>query len=308
MRHTLLLACALAWGAPALAADTPPPPNRFAATIAPAERFEAGALLVERHGKQGRPLVLIPGLASGSWAWQSLVREFSGDHVLYVVTLPGFDGRAPVEGNMFEAARRSLAALVTSRKLDKPVLVGHSLGGTLAFALAQDLPEAVGGVVAIDGLPVFPGTENLAAAERAQVAEQIRAGIAAATPDAFARQQQQYMRGTGVIDMGKADDLAKLATRSDQAAVGQYTAEVLALDLRPGLPKISAPVLLVSPYFEPDASQRGITAAMKTDYYRSLLTGTPRAEVVSLSPARHFVMFDQPRALADTIRRYLAKL
>jgi pimeloyl-ACP methyl ester carboxylesterase len=308
MRHTLLLACALAWSAPALAADPPAPPNRFAASIVPAERFEAGALLVERHGKEGRPLVLIPGLASGSWVWQGLVREFSGDHVLYVVTLPGFDGRAPVEGNMLEAARRSLAALIAERKLDKPVLVGHSLGGTLAFALAQDLPAAVGGVVAIDGLPVFPGTEDMAPAERAQAAEEVRAAIAAAPPDAYARQQQQYMRGTGVVDMGKADDLAKLAARSDQAAVGQYTAEALALDLRPGLPKISAPVLLVSPYFAPDASQHGLTAPMKDDYYRSLLAGTPRAEVVSLSPARHFVMFDQPRALADTIRRYLAKL
>jgi pimeloyl-ACP methyl ester carboxylesterase len=125
---------------------------------------------------------------------------------------------------------------------------------------------------------------------------------------AFEAQQQQYMRGTGVLDMGKADDLAKLSSRSDPAAVAQYLADLVALDLRPGLGKIKAPVLLVSPYYEPDFGQFGTTAQAKADYYQALMAGTPKLEVVTLAPARHFVMFDQPRQLADTIRRFIKSL
>jgi len=307
MKASVLFALVLAAGAPAFGAAPPEPPNRYAATIVPAERFEAGALLVERHGQHGRPLVLIPGLASGAWAWQDMVRELSGEHVVYVVTLPGFDGR-PAVANGLEASRQGLLELIASRKLERPVLVGHSLGGTLALELAEQEPGMVGGVVSIEGLPVFPGTEDMPAAQRLPMAQSMKAGMAMQGADAFARQQQQYMRTQGVLDMSKADELARLSARSDPAAVAQYMADALALDLRPGLPRITAPVLVLAPYFEADASQVNLTEAAKAAYYKSLLAGTPTAEVVAVAPARHFAMFDQPRKVADVIRRFLNSL
>jgi pimeloyl-ACP methyl ester carboxylesterase len=307
MKAPLLFALALAACAPSFAADPPAQPNRFAATIVPAERFESGAVLVERHGQHGRPVILIPGLASGAWAWQDMVRELSGEHVLYVVTLPGFDGR-PAVPNGLEAARKGLLELIASRKLEKPVLVGHSLGGTLALAIAEQNPGLVGGVVSIEGLPVFPGTEDTPAQQRLPMAEGMRAGAAKVSAEAFAKQQQQYMRTQGVLDMPKADELARLSARSDPAAVAQYMADVLALDLRSGLPRIGAPVLVLAPYFDPDASQDDLTEPAKVAYYTSLMAGTPKVEVVAVSPARHFAMFDQPRKVADIIRRYLNSL
>jgi pimeloyl-ACP methyl ester carboxylesterase len=308
MKASLLLALAIAAGAPAFAADVPAQPNRYAATIAPAERFEVSGMLVERHGERGRPLVLVPGLASGAWAWQDMVREFSREHVVYVVTLPGFDGRPAVAGNALDAARKSLLELIGTRRLEKPVLVGHSLGGILALAVAEEQPTLVGGVVSIDGLPVFPGTEELPQAQRLQAAQGAKARMASVSPAAFGEQQQRYMRGIGVLDMEKADELAKLSARSDPGAVAQYVADTLALDLRPGLNKIAAPVLLLAPWFEADAAQRQVSQQDTMDYYKTLMAGTPKLEVVSISPSRHFAMFDQPAQVADAIRAYLKSL
>jgi pimeloyl-ACP methyl ester carboxylesterase len=308
MNAKLLLALALAASTPAFAADAPAPANPYAATIAPAERFEVDAMLVERHGQHGRPLVLIPGLASGSWAWQDIVREFSRDHVIYVVTLPGFDGRPPVPGNGLDAARKALLQLIATRGLDKPVLVGQSLGGTLALALAEERPDLVGGVVTIDGLPVFPGTEELPPGARDQVAQGARARVASVGGPAFAAQQQRYMRGVGVLDMNKADELARLTARSDPAAVGAYMADALALDLRPGLTKISTPVLVLAPWFEADAAQEQVSQQDKVEYYRSLMAGTAKLTVTAISPARHFAMIDQPGQVADALRSFLNSL
>lgn len=309
MKAALLFALILGACAPSFAADVPPPPaNRYAATIVPAERFEVGGMLVERHGQRGAPMILIPGLGSGAWAWQDMVRRFSTAHVVYVVTLAGFDGRAPVAGNPIDNARQSLRQLIVSRKLDRPVLIGHSLGGALSIAFAEHDSGLIRGVVAIDGLPVMPGSEHMPPAQRAAIATSVKAQMAGGTREQFEMGQRQYMRAIGVVDMDRADELAKLSARSDQAAMGEAAAALFAIDMRAGLADIKVPVLLIAPYFEPDASQRGLTRDMATGYYTSLMAGTPKLQVVTIAPSRHFVMFDQPEMLADAVRAWLQSL
>lgn len=309
MNNAILFSLLLAAAAPGRAAAVAPPAaNRYAAAIAPAERFASGVLAVERHGAGGRGLILIPGLVSGAWAWQSVIADLATDYTVYVVTLPGFDGRPFAPGDGLAAARAGLRELVISRKLDRPVLIGHSLGGTLALAVAEDLPQTIGGVVAIDGLPVFPGTEAMAPAQRAAMAANAGAGMAAQDQATFARQQQAYMRSIGVRDMTQADQLAQLSSRSSAAAAGVYVSDLLGLDLRPGLASIAAPVLVLAPYFDQDPMDVRWTAQAKTTYYASLLAGAPRVEVLPVLDARHFLMFDQPQVLSKMLRAYLKAL
>jgi pimeloyl-ACP methyl ester carboxylesterase len=302
------LTLCLASGHHGHAADAAPAPNRFAATIAPAERFEVNGVLVERHGSNGRPLILIPGLASGSWVWQDTIRAFAADHAVYVLTLPGFDGRPPAGPAPFAAARAAVEALIASRHLDKPVIVGHSLGGILALAVAEDRPALIAGIVSIDGLPVMPGTEEMPPPQRAQFAERMRAQVGNQPVARFAEQQQAYMRTIGVLDMARADALAQLTARSDPASVGTWAGDVVSLDLRPGLKAIQAPVLAIVPYFDLDGAQQNLTPAGKADYYRALMDGTPKLQVVTVAPARHFAMFDQPQAVNAAIRTFLGTL
>jgi pimeloyl-ACP methyl ester carboxylesterase len=290
------------------AAGAAPEPNRYAATIAPAERFEVGGVLVERHGGGGRPLILIPGLASGSWVWQETIRAFAPDHAVYVLTLPGFDGRPPAGPAPFAAARAAVEELIASRHLDKPVIVGHSLGGILALAVAEDKPSAPGGIVSIDGLPVMPGTEDMTPMQRAQFSDKMRLQVGSQPPDRFAQQQQAYMRTIGVMDMSQADALARLTAKSDPKSVGAWAADVLTLDLRPGLKTIQAPVLAIVPYLDLDSAQQGLPPAAKADYYRALMEGTPKLQVVTVAPSRHFAMFDQPQAVVAAIRTFLGTL
>jgi pimeloyl-ACP methyl ester carboxylesterase len=290
------------------AADAAPAPNRFAATIAPAERLEVGGVLVERHGSKGRPLILIPGLASGSWVWQDTIRAFAPDHAVYVLTLPGFDGRPPAGPAPFAAARAAVEDLIAKRHLDKPVVVGHSLGGILALAVAEDKPALVGGIVSIDGLPVMPGAEDMTPQQRAQFGERMRAQIGNAPADRFAQQQQGYMRTIGVLDMAKADALAQLTARSDPASVGAWAADVVTVDLRPGLKAIQAPVLAIVPYLDLDSSQHRLSPAAPADYNRARMQRAPALQVVTVAPSRHFAMFDQPEAVTAAIRTFLDTL
>lgn len=276
-----------------------------AADAAPA-RFESGALLVEKSGSKGPVVILIPGLSSGAWAWRDTAPRLAKDHVVYIVTLPGFDGRAPQAGVTFDTLQADLLSLIEKQHLRKPALVGHSLGGTLSLAFATKHSDRISGVVAVDGLPVFPGTER--ATDRKPMAEGMRAQFAGQTREQFVAGQQMYMRNIGVLDEKLADELAALASRSDIGATADFAGQIMALDLRPQLGGIKVPVVSVSPFNAPDFARIGVDEAGKTAYYRSLLPGVEKLDVVSISPARHFVMFDQPEKFAAALDQALANM
>lgn len=311
MKTAIVFAAILSLGAPLAtqAADVATPAILAAGT--PVEKFNVGPMLVERHGSGGRPIILIPGLSSGPYVWADTVRQFSKDHVMYVVTLPGFNGHPKTSGDLVAGADGWIGNLIGSRKLQKPVLIGHSMGAALSIAYAGKHPEQVGGVIAIDGLPVFPGAEKMTTEQRLAMAAGVKARTAGMTQEMFAAQQQAYMRSAmGVMDTATADAVAARSAQSDAGAVFDYMSQVLAMDVRPTLPAIPFPVLVIAPYHEEDAKAAGMqmTAEGKAGYYKSLMAGTPKLTVLPVSPARHFAMLDQPEKVAEAIRSYLKSL
>lgn len=277
-------------------------------------KFTVGTLHIEVHGKSGSPIILIPGLGSGPWVWQATIEHMQAHHRVYALTLAGFDGtQAPAKKTgLMPQTEASLLKLIRERKLDKPVLIGHSLGGTLALAFAEKHSKLISAVVAVDGMPIFPSFERMTPDQRKAAATRMQQSIAQATPEQFRQQQTGYMQTMGVIDSKAAEKYAKLQARSDPATVAQYMFEDLSTDLRPELDKISVPVLEISPYREADfkaAADSGrmpmMSEAQKTDYYRELLKGTPNLKVVSIAPARHFVMLDQPHKFHKALHEFL---
>jgi pimeloyl-ACP methyl ester carboxylesterase len=296
LRNLAGIALAFSLLAPAFSAPAP------SAT----EKFEAGALQVQKMGGKGPAVILIPGLASGAWAWRDTAPRLAKEHVVYLLTLPGFDGRPAQAGATLESLQADLLSLIEKRKLDHPVLVGHSLGGTLSLAFATAHSDRITGVVAVDGLPVFPGTEN--APDRKAIADGTRAQFGAQTREQFEAGQQMYMRNIGVLSDPLATELAALAARSDIGATADFAAQLMATDLRPKLAAITVPVVEISPFNAPDFARMGIDEAGKTGYYRMLLNGIGKLDVVSIAPARHFVMFDQPEKFAAALDLALANM
>ncbi|MEP7185103.1 MAG: alpha/beta hydrolase [Rhodanobacter sp.] len=271
-----------------------------------------GTLKVERHGDHGQPVILIPGLQGGPWVWQKTIERLQRDHVVYAVTLAGFDGvPAPADGgNLFDRADASLLQLIDQEHIDKPVLVGHSLGGTLALRFASEHADLISGVVSVEGLPILPGMDRVSAEQRQAMAAQMQQKMAAATPEQFKAQALQYMQHIGLIDQKLAARYAPMNARSDIKASAKYMAEDLASDLRPGLKNADVPILEISPYYAPDFSHPPMvmSEAQKTAYYQSLLSNAPNAKVVSISPSRHFVMLDQPVRFQQALDDFLKSL
>lgn len=273
-----------------------------------------GTLKVEVHGTHGRPVILIPGLEGGPWVWKDSIAHLEKDHVVYAVTLAGFDGVPPPAQRtaLLDQADASLLQLIEQRHLDKPVLVGHSIGGALTLRFAGEHAGLLAGAVAVDGLPILPGMDRVDAKQQQAIAERARAQMGAMTPAQFQAAALAYMQHVGVIDPKLAAQYAPLNARSDIAATAEYMSELMAADYRPLLKQANVPVLEIVPYYAPDAAtaaamskQPAISEAQKIAYYQSLLANAPDAKVVSIAPSRHFVMFDQPAKFQQALDNFL---
>src|SRR5580704_5732544 len=90
----------------------------------------------------GSPLIFIPGLECSGDVWKDAVAHFSDRHTCYVLTLPGFAGQPPIsDSNILATVVSQLAEYIHENHIQKPVIIGHSLGGWVALAIGVAYPD-----------------------------------------------------------------------------------------------------------------------------------------------------------------------
>ncbi|WP_030602602.1 alpha/beta fold hydrolase [Streptomyces fulvoviolaceus] len=102
------------------------------------------------------PLVLLHGLTSDGTAWDEVAAHFADRHRVLVPDLRGH-GRSPHPGTYsFELMRDDVLAFLDELALPDVVLIGHSLGGVVAYLLAALHPERVTRLVLEETPPPVP--------------------------------------------------------------------------------------------------------------------------------------------------------
>lgn len=252
----------------------------------------------------GPPVILIPGLATTGEVWSGTIERLSDRYQFHVLTLAGFGGPEPLGEPFLPQVARALVEYADERRLERPVLVGHSLGGFVAWLAASEAPDAFGGVVAVDGVPYLPALVDPAADAAAMPA---RAAAIRAFHDKLTREQFLAQTDLALASMITAEsDRARArdwAARTDPRAAGIAIAELMTTDLRERVHRIESPVLLIGALgAAPEPMHESMRAA-----YRAQVAGVPDAEVVFSESARHFVMLDAPEFLATELEDFLAR-
>jgi len=304
--RVLLVIAVIGCGSTARDAGPTGPPGAGPAATRAGEAAVPRAFRVEVSGS-GPPVILIPGLASSGETWATTVARLRGRYACHVLTLAGFAGVPPIEGKLLSAVETELTSYIESHRMVKPVIVGHSLGGTLAMMLATDRPELVGPLVIVDALPFFGTALSATTAEEAKpTIERIRTAMAAQTQDEH-EAVVRTGRMTNSMATAAADQqrLISWGLASDRATVRDTWLEMLGMDLRPALAQVRSPALVIGTWIGWQAGagrQRADLVLQFRDQYAALR----RLHFAMSDTARHFVMFDDPGWFAGELERFLA--
>ncbi|MFL6673390.1 MAG: alpha/beta fold hydrolase [Massilia sp.] len=122
-----------------------------------------GATLHVREQGSGPALLMIHGLAGQMAHYTYGVNQrLAGEFRVVTVDRPGsgYSTRHPGTAADLSTQAAALAALIDQLQLDRPLVVGHSLGGAVALTLALEYPERVAGLALVapvthvpDGVP-----------------------------------------------------------------------------------------------------------------------------------------------------------
>jgi pimeloyl-ACP methyl ester carboxylesterase len=303
------------WSASADADNAPAAAPLGTSRPVPAATMTVGTLSVEKYGSGDPAVILMPGLACGSWVWDGTIRALAGTHTVYAVTLAGFSGAAPASGALLDKADASIQQLILQEHLVKPILVGHSLGGFLTIRFAEEHSDELSRAVTVDGLPVFPQLAQMTADERVATSKQFFEPLRKETHDQFVSGENAYVSGM-VTDPALAAQVAALVSTSDQNATAEYGEEMFGADLRPGLGQIHTPLLEIVPVPVPKDLPAGFPDAMRqmtpaqlsqafVAYYGALFPGASTVTFAPIAGARHFAMLDQPTAFSTALESYI---
>ena len=301
-----LLPLSLASAACAQSVAPATPTGPAAPASAPAPAFQSDRITVEVVG-DGPDVVLIPGLSSSPTAWRSTVAAVPG-YRYHLIQVKGFAGVAP-EGNatgpVLLPVAEEIARYIAERGLHQPALVGHSMGGSLAMAVATRHPDAVGRLMVVDMLPflgVMFGGPSATPQSVEPVAQQVRQGMAGTPPEAYRTQATQavsaMVRNDTLRPLAVADSIA-----SDQAVSAQAMYDLITTSFSADLDKFKGPfrVLWVVPAGAP------ISQEMLAMGYRAAYAPAPQATVEYIPDSAHFIMWDAPDRFQSELRTFLTQ-
>ncbi len=103
---------------------------------------------------EGKPLILIHGYGAGMWVWEKQIDFLSQFYRVYALDLigHGFSDRPKIDYTP-EAYIHFLKDFMDGVGIEKAILIGNSMGGGIAWAVAALFPERVERLILINCVP-----------------------------------------------------------------------------------------------------------------------------------------------------------
>ncbi len=251
-------------------------------------------------------VILIPGLSSSPHAFDLITEELKGRYRVHRIHVQGFAGAAAEDnatGNVSAPVAEDLAVYIAEHGLNKPAVIGHSMGGTIGMMLAARHPDSVGKLMVVDMVPFMGamfGPPGTTAESVVPMADQIHAGMLASSDEQYQAQAAASVTGMINTESLRAGPLRDTA-RSDRAVSSNAFRELVVTDLRPEIGRITAPTRVLYVKFNDARMTNEVTDFI----YQASFANLPGATLTRIDDSAHFIMLDQPARFAAEVNAFL---
>jgi pimeloyl-ACP methyl ester carboxylesterase len=272
-----------------------------------------GTTLHYVRGGRGPAIILLHGYPEDWYAFHRIMPRLARTSTVVAVDLRGVGGSAPTAGG-YDAANMAedIHQLTQHLGLDRVYVVGHDIGGLVAYAFARLYPRAIRGVMIVDmPLPGFAPSDDILS-RLWHVGFQQMTGL----PEQLVTGQQTIYFRQAFFDTGTVNKRAV-----SDADVARYAESYAAPQkLRAGFEfyrafpmnaafnvaqrgAIDVPLVFVGGDSADAAFGSHFPSLAET--LRKFGWSTVKTELVKNSG--HYVMDEQPEALAQLIERYASQ-
>jgi len=264
-----------------------------------------------RRGGEGRVVLVLHGLTDSSrLVWREFFCRFEKEYTIVAMDLRGHgDSEKPEDGYAPADQARLVAAFIDKLGLDRPVLLGHSLGGIIAAKFAILFPQRLIGLVICDS-PLGAGFwKNLRLAARLPLKGVAMVGttmIPLLGRFMFGLRSPRTMRLL-LKSLRLFHDPSHITeVLIEDKMKGTYEAVTQSLwhtvvfeNLFKDLDCISVPTLIIHGSYD---------SLVPLDLAKRAASKIPNSRLVLIEKAGHFPMIEQPNLFNQTVSQFLSTL
>jgi len=250
------------------------------------------------HGPRG--LILLHGGGANAHWFDRVGPIFARHCRVLALDLRGHGDSSPAEPPVysFDAYVDDVRALLEAEHIAAPIIMGHSMGGTLAVKYTGTRPREVGALVVCDAMMVYSQ----------EISDRLRR--MGHRPGREYDTLEDYIAHFRILPDGlrapKAvhDHIARTAGR--QTAKGRWVhkldrriyAQRESIDTLPLWPRITCPVLILRAEYNP---------RFRPAILQQIKERCPQVESAEVAEAGHHLVLDQPGQTADLVLAFLRR-
>jgi esterase len=247
---------------------------------------------------EGEPILILHGLFGTLDNWQTIAKKLSAHYTVFILDLRNH-GKSPHTEGVYDypTLAEDIATFMQNRWIYNANIIGHSMGGKVSMQLALNYPDLVKKLVVVDIAPkkysgghetVFRALNNLDLTTLQDRSE-----------------AETYLMTALEHDAGTVQFLMKnLSRQTDDEGGGfewKMNLTVLNRDYH-----ILMDTVTGEP-FEKDTLfiRGGVSQYIKDSDFPAIQKYFPKAQVVTIEGAGHWVHADKPKELFDVIMSFL---
>jgi len=247
-----------------------------------------------RTGGAKPPLVMAHGSSDDGLCWTNLAKEFQDRYDIIMFDARGHGlSDAPTAADPPDVQVEDLAGLIAALKLDKPILMGHSMGSASVAHFAAKYPHVARAVILEDPALVRPATPAAGAGTTPLTPEERQANLLARNNLTEAALVAQCMKSSPKWGQSECEIWAPSKRRHHPYTIRVNNAA--RPPMRELLPKITAPTLILK------ADAQGDLRSQNEEIARLL----PKGKIVHIAGAGHNVRREGRAETIEVLRAFL---